>query len=149
MINIKNFDSDLLKIDKKSYKNIDIYYTGYITIKVTDYINIQSVNCLYPLFDKVDGYIEGSYGNKYLTLFSNDKNKEVLTKILLIKKINDKPGKYGEKIMKTKFDSDDDLHLNIRLKLHNMTIIVSVFFKKTTSIIQTFFKVGVCINARI
>ena len=84
-----------------------------------------------------------------MTLFSNDKNKEVLTKILLIKKINDKPGKYGEKIMKTRFDSDDDLHLNIRLKLHNMTIIVSVFFKKTTSIIQTFFKVGVCINARI
>ena len=33
MINIKNFDSNLLKIDKKAYKNIDIYYTGYITIK--------------------------------------------------------------------------------------------------------------------
>ena len=30
---IKNFDSNLLKIDKKSYKNIDIYYIGYITIK--------------------------------------------------------------------------------------------------------------------
>ena len=33
MINIKNFDSNLLKIDKKSYKNIDIYCTGYIIIK--------------------------------------------------------------------------------------------------------------------
>ena len=33
IINIKNFDSTLLKIDKKSYKNIDIYYIGYITIK--------------------------------------------------------------------------------------------------------------------
>ena len=33
MINIKNFDSYLLKIDKKSYKNIDIYYIGYITMK--------------------------------------------------------------------------------------------------------------------
>ena len=33
MINIENFDSSLLKVDKKSYKNIDIYYTGYITIK--------------------------------------------------------------------------------------------------------------------
>ena len=33
MINIKNFDSNLLKIEKKSYKNIDIYYIGYITIK--------------------------------------------------------------------------------------------------------------------
>ena len=26
MINIKNFNSNILKIDKKSYKNIDIYY---------------------------------------------------------------------------------------------------------------------------
>ena len=33
MINLKNFDSNLLKIDKKSYKNIDIYYIGYIKIK--------------------------------------------------------------------------------------------------------------------
>ena len=33
MINIEVFDSNLLKIDKKSYKNIVIYYIGYITIK--------------------------------------------------------------------------------------------------------------------
>ena len=33
MINIKVFDSNLIKIDKKSYKSIDIYYIGYITVK--------------------------------------------------------------------------------------------------------------------
>ena len=33
MINIKDFDPDLIKIDKKSYKHIDIYYIGYITVK--------------------------------------------------------------------------------------------------------------------
>ena len=33
VINIKNFHSNLLKIDKKSHKDIDIYYIGYITIK--------------------------------------------------------------------------------------------------------------------
>ena len=32
-INIENFDSNLLKIDKESYKNIGIYQIGYITIK--------------------------------------------------------------------------------------------------------------------
>ena len=38
MINIKDFDSSLLKIDKKSYKNIGIYNTGYIIItKIDDY----------------------------------------------------------------------------------------------------------------
>ena len=45
MINIKNFDSKLLKIDKKSYKNINIYYIGYITMKDFDYVNSHSVNC--------------------------------------------------------------------------------------------------------
>ena len=29
----QNFESKLLKIDKKSYKDIDIYNIGYITIK--------------------------------------------------------------------------------------------------------------------
>ena len=33
MINIKNFDPNLLKMDKNLYKNIDIYYIGYITMK--------------------------------------------------------------------------------------------------------------------
>ena len=33
MISIKDFDSSLLKIGKKSYKNNDIYNIGYITIK--------------------------------------------------------------------------------------------------------------------
>ena len=42
MINIKNFHSNLLKIDKKPYKNIDIYDIGYITIKkFSDCENIQ------------------------------------------------------------------------------------------------------------
>ena len=33
MINIKDFSSTLIKINKKSYKNIDIFNIGYITIK--------------------------------------------------------------------------------------------------------------------
>ena len=45
IINLKNFKSNLLKIDKKHYKGIDIYYTGYITIKkIDDCENIYSVN---------------------------------------------------------------------------------------------------------
>ena len=33
IINLKNFKSNLLKIDKKSQKSISIYNIGYITIK--------------------------------------------------------------------------------------------------------------------
>ena len=46
MINIKDFDPNLLKIDKKSYKNIDIYYIGYITMKDSDYVKRKIVNPL-------------------------------------------------------------------------------------------------------
>ena len=48
MINLKDFDSNLLKIDKKHYKGINIYYIGYIKIKIFDgYESIYSVNPLY------------------------------------------------------------------------------------------------------
>ena len=59
IINLKNFDSNLLKIDKKSYKNIDIYYIGYITIKkIGDCENIHCVNPLYLQVNHAIGYIE-------------------------------------------------------------------------------------------
>ena len=58
MINIKDFDSSLLKIDKKSSKNIVIYNTGYITIKkIDDYENIYNLNPLYLMIGEVIGYI--------------------------------------------------------------------------------------------
>ena len=69
MINIKNFDPNLLKIDRKSYKSIGIYNIGYITIKKIDgYDNIYSVNLLYLHVNHASGYIEEENQNKYLTL---------------------------------------------------------------------------------
>ena len=47
MINIENFNPDLLKIDKKSYKNIGIYHIAYITRKNSDCVKSNSVNPLY------------------------------------------------------------------------------------------------------
>ena len=32
-INLKDFDARLLKVDKKDYKEIDIYFIGYVTVK--------------------------------------------------------------------------------------------------------------------
>ena len=58
-INIKDFESNLLKIDKKSYKNIGIYNIGYIAIKnIDDCENIYRVNPLYLLVNHASGYIE-------------------------------------------------------------------------------------------
>ena len=59
MINLKNFEPNLLKIDRKSYKNIGIYNIGYITIKkIDDCENIYSVNPLYLLVNHANRYIE-------------------------------------------------------------------------------------------
>ena len=81
MINIKDFDSSLLKINKKSYKNIGIYNIGQITIKkIDDYENIYSVNPLYLITGKVIEHIEEKNGNKYLIFDSSDEFKEVLKK---------------------------------------------------------------------
>ena len=58
MINIKKLDSNLLKMDEKSYKDNGIYNIGYITIKkIDDYEHIYSVNPLYLISDNVSGYI--------------------------------------------------------------------------------------------
>ena len=43
MINIKAFNPNLLKIDKKSYKNINIYCIGYVTVKNSYYAQINNV----------------------------------------------------------------------------------------------------------
>ena len=56
---LKNFHSNLLKIDKKSHKDIDIYYIGYITIKkFSDCENIHSVNPLYLIIHSATGYFK-------------------------------------------------------------------------------------------
>ena len=86
IINIEEFISNSLKIDKKSYKNMCIYYIGYITIKnIGDCENIYSVNPLSLIIGKVDRNIEENNGIKYLVfdsteLHSIDENKEVLKK---------------------------------------------------------------------
>ena len=71
----------MLKIDKKSYKNIDIYYIGYITIKkIDDYESIYSVNPLYLRINHASGYIEEKNGNKYLIFDESVNEKKGLLK---------------------------------------------------------------------
>ena len=140
IINIEEFDSNLLKIDKKSYKDIDIYYIGYITIKkIDDCENIYSVNPLYLIIGKVDGHIEENNGNKYLVFDSIDENKEVFKKYTErwdgtkneIETINgSKKDEYGKDFTKIKFNTYDNLPLNRLLKLHMLTIVVRCIFEE-------------------
>ena len=80
MISIEDFDPNLLKIDKELYKSINIYYTGYITMKDSDYVKINSVTPLYLIISEVLGHIKEKNGSKYLVFDSADENNEVLKK---------------------------------------------------------------------
>ena len=76
LLNLKDFDPSLLKLDKKESMNINIYYIGYVT-KKPEY-NINSVNTLYLLIRELDGFIEEKEGSKYLNIALTDSNKDVL-----------------------------------------------------------------------
>ena len=99
----KNFDARLLKVDKKDYKEIDIYYIGYVTVKkIANCNNINSVNPLYLMIDKMIGHFEEKSGNKYLAVDDVNGNKKVsknmkkfgkvlkkkLKRLMVVKKLN-------------------------------------------------------------
>ena len=71
----------MLKIDKKDYQEIDIYYIAYVIFKeIANCNNINSVNPLYLMIDKMIGHFEEKSGNKYLVLDDVNENKGVLKK---------------------------------------------------------------------
>ena len=73
-INIEDFQSNVLTIDKKPYKSFNIYYVGYITIKkIGNCKNIHSVDPLYLIFNSATGYFKEENGEKYLILDSTEK----------------------------------------------------------------------------
>ena len=132
MINTKNSHSKLLKMNKKPYKDFDIYYIGYIMIKkFGDYENIRSVNPLYLVIHSATGYCKEKYGEKYLILDSIEKYEEVFSGIKSeIETINS-----GEKLLYEKnyakigVNTDYNIPLNKKLKFPSLTIIIRCIFQ--------------------
>ena len=136
-INIKNVDPNNVKIDGKSYKNIVIYYFRYVTIKDSEYVKINSVNPLYLIFNKVNGYFEEINKSKSLTLVSTNqsenfkKYEELWSKIRdLIKSLTKNSNDYDGKCMRIKFNSDDELPLNKTIEIPSMTIVFGAIFQE-------------------
>ena len=123
----------MLKIDKNSYKDIDIYYNGYITIKkVDDYENIHSVNPLYLIIHSATGHFKEKNDDKYLSLDSTDKYKEVWSGTRSeIKTTNGRKELfYEKKRAKIGIDNDDDFPLNKSLKFPTLVIIIRCVFQE-------------------
>ena len=130
LINIKHFDHSNLRLDKQSVFNNDVYYIGHIT-KKPEY-NINSVNPLYLMINRIKGHFEEVDGDKYVIISSeNDdimqKYQEVFDGIKEItKKIYDysQPIKYDGNYVKIKFNADDNISLNKVIYFPTITIII-------------------------
>ena len=71
-----------MRIDKKKYKDIGIYYISYITVKkIGDCENINNVNPLYLMIRSATGYFNEKCGEKYLILDSTGKYDQVFSGI--------------------------------------------------------------------
>ena len=57
-----------------------IYYIGYVIIKDSKYIKMNSVIPLYLIFSKMNGYFEEINKYKYLTLVPTNESKEIIKK---------------------------------------------------------------------
>ena len=100
-------------------------------IKDSKCVKINSVNPLYLVFRKVNGYFKEINKNKYLTLFPTNESEETIKKYEelwskirdLIRSITKKSDDCNEKYMNIKFNSDDDLPLNKTIEIHNVAIV--------------------------
>ena len=118
LINIKNFNSNNLKLNKKSVLDNDVYCIGYITKKPQ--WNVNSVNPLCLMINKIKEHFEKVDEDKYLIISSenishNANYQEVFDGIKeIIKRINDYsyPIKYDDNYMKIKFNTNDNIILN-------------------------------------
>ena len=120
IINIKNFDTNKIKIDEKSNKNILIYCIGYVTIKDLKYVEINSANPLYLIINKVNGYFEEINKKKYLSLVHTDESKE--------KKYEEMWTKTRDLIMSITKNSDEELSLNKTIETPSIIIAARAVF---------------------
>ena len=145
IVNIKDFDSSLLEINKLSFKGFfsrNIYYTKHIPTKSPNRVSIDRTDndedYLYLFLDGVDGYIEGNDGIKYLVFASTEKKEtlknyrtlweETKRQIEIIN--NDEPIEYRKDFMEIKFELDDDLPLGKTFNILDMIIVVAFVLDK-------------------
>ena len=123
---------------------LDIYYLGYVDKKPE--WNVNSLNPLYLMINRIEGFIEEKNGSKYLSIADSVKNNEILKKYnqvfnvikYHIKKIDQSDGEYDKDYMKLRFNTDDDILLNKMLYFLTTTVIITCVFEKMANIIHKF-----------
>ena len=135
IVNIKEFDSSLLEINKLSFKgvfNLNIYYIKYIPTKRPNHMNVyHDKHFLYLFLEDVDGHIDKNNGIKYLVFTPTEKNKEESKNCKKLKVMNDdEPVENKKNFMRIRFESDGDLPLSKTINILKMIIAVASVLEK-------------------
>ena len=132
------FDESKIKVDKKDFNDIDIYYLGYEYKKKNTECNvINSVNSLYLRIKDIKGqFKKGKDDNVWCLIISGD--ADILRKFANIwKSIRANIEENADDIvhndkdyMKIKFESNDNLPTDNIINMHQVTIIIRLVFQK-------------------
>ena len=127
LINELKFEAGNLKLDKKTWKNLDICFIGYVDKKPEWNVNI--INLLYLLINKVYGFIYfltidkvDSVLKKYDQVFSGIKHH--------INRIDDSEVVYDTGYDMIEFNSEDSIPLNKLIYFPTITVIIRCVFKQ-------------------
>ena len=147
IIDLDEFDGRKIKVDRKNFHGIDIYYLGYKQKKkITECNVINSVNPLYFRIIDIKGqFKKGKSDNAwYLIIFGDT---DVLGKFaniwkIIRAKIEENTGgilQYDKDYMKIKFESNENLPIDNNANIHQVTIIIrSVFAQNGKFYLQLF-----------
>ena len=130
LVDILKIKTSNLKLDKKTWEGIDIYFIGYDN---DDKRDIDTVGQFYLSINKVFGYISEKYGTKYLTIHKGDSILEKYNQVFsaLKNKIESKEGKeitFNDEHDKIKFSSKPDLPLDKLIYFSTITVVFRCVF---------------------
>ena len=137
IIDLDEFDESKIKVDKKDFNDIDIYYLGYeYKKKIAECNVISSVNPLYLRIVDIKGQFEkGKDDAWYLVISDKDDVYRKLVDIFksikneIIEKAWDAL-EYDKDYMKIKFESNNIFPTNEDVNVHLATIVIRAIFAK-------------------
>ena len=134
IINLDEFDGSKIKVDKKDFNDIDIYYLGYEhNKKISKCDVINSVNPLYLRIVDMNSQFEKDKDDAWYLIISGDDDVFKLIDIFesIKNKITEKTWdvvKYDKDYMKIKFESNNILPVGINVNIHLATITIRSIF---------------------
>ena len=135
IIDLDEFDGSKIKVDKKDFNEIDIYYLGYERKKKISECDVtNSINPLYLRIVDINGQFEKSKDDTWYLIISRDDDvfKKLVDIFKSIKnKITEKTWdavEYDKDYMKIKFESNNILSVSKNGNIHLAAIIIRAIF---------------------